>query len=388
MMQSPLRLVPRAQPSQSMLVMAPLLAVGLTLLVGLVIFAALGHNPLVAFRVFFIDPVSDINGISELLLKASPLCLIALGLAIGFRANIWNIGAEGQMYLGGIFATGLAIWFHREDNAGGLWWLLPAMIVAGALGGAAWAGITAFLRAHLRTNEILVSLMLTYVADMLVKYLVYGPWQDPQSNNFPFTVSFNDDALFPVLASWEWLGLDSLLEGTRLNLSLLLTVIAVPLAWLFMSRSFLGFQLAVAGQAPAAARYAGFSEKRLVWVALLISGAAAGLAGATEVAGPMGQLNDRWTPGYGFTAIIVASLGRLHAFGIVLAALLMALLYLGGESAQIALQLPKAMSLVFQGMLLMFLLGCDVLVNYRVERRRPVQAAATPATPTPTAEAA
>lgn len=372
----PWRLVPRAQPLQSMLVLAPVLAVVLTLVVGLGIFAALGQNPLIALRVFFIDPLTTINGVSELLLKAAPLCLIALGLAVGFRANIWNIGAEGQMYMGGIFATGLAIAFHESNGGGGGWWLLPAMIVAGAIGGALWAGITAFLRAQLRTNEILVSLMLTYVADLLVKYLVFGPWQDPQSNNFPFTVSFGDDALFPVFMNWEWLNVDGWLDGTRLNLSILLTVIAVPLAWLFMDRSFLGFQLSVAGTAPAAARYAGYSEKRMVWIALLIGGAAAGLAGVSEVAGPIGQLNDRWTPLYGFTAIIVAALGRMRAGGIVLAALLMALLYLGGEAAQISLQLPKAISQVFQGLLLMFLLGCDVLVNYRVERRAPAGGAA------------
>ena len=372
----PWRLVPRAQPLQSMLVLAPVLAVVLTLVVGLGIFAALGQNPLIALRVFFIDPLTTINGVSELLLKAAPLCLIALGLAVGFRANIWNIGAEGQMYMGGIFATGLAIAFHESNGGGGGWWLLTAMIVAGAIGGALWAGITAFLRAQLRTNEILVRLMLTYVADLLVKYLVFGPWQDPQSNNFPFTVSFGDDALFPVFMNWEWLNVDGWLDGTRLNLSILLTVIAVPLAWLFMDRSFLGFQLSVAGTAPAAARYAGYSEKRMVWIALLIGGAAAGLAGVSEVAGPIGQLNDRWTPLYGFTAIIVAALGRMRAGGIVLAALLMALLYLGGEAAQISLQLPKAISQVFQGLLLMFLLGCDVLVNYRVERRAPAGGAA------------
>jgi general nucleoside transport system permease protein len=357
-----IRLARRAQPSRAMLFAAPVLAVLLTLAVGLAIFAFLGQNPLRAFRAFFIDPVSDVNGVCELLLKASPLCLIALGLAVGYRANIWNIGAEGQMYLGGIFATGLAI--HFTQGA----WLLPAMIMMGMLGGALWASITAFLRARFHTNEILVSLMLTYVADLLVKYLVYGPWQDPAANNFPITVNFSDDAVFPLFASfgWDWIA------GTRLNTSLLLTVIAVPLAWLFMDKSFVGFQLAVSGLAPGAARYAGYREKRMVWVALLVSGAAAGLAGVTEVAGPLGQLSDRWTPGYGFTAIIVATLGRLHAGGIVLASLLMALLYLGGEAVQISLQLPKAVSQVFQGLLLMFLLGSDVLVNYRVEfARRP-----------------
>jgi simple sugar transport system permease protein len=353
-----IRLVPRVAPSRTMLLLAPLLAVALTLVVGLAIFAALGQSPVRAFRAFFIDPLSSGNGISELLLKASPLCLIALGLAVGFRANIWNIGAEGQMYLGGIFATGLAI--HFTDSGGP--WLLPAMVIAGALGGALWASITALCRARFHANEILVSLMLTYVADLLVKYLVYGPWQDPQANNFPITVNFSDDALFPLFASygWDWF------EGTRINASVLLTLVAVPLAWLFMDRSYMGFQLTVAGLAPGAARYAGFPDKRMVWTALLIGGAAAGLAGVTEVAGPLGQLSDRWTPGYGFTAIIVATLGRLHAVGIVLASLLMALLYLGGEAVQITLQLPKAVSQVFQGLLLIFLLGCDVLVNYRV----------------------
>lgn len=352
------RLVPRVEPSRRMLLLAPLLAIALTLLSGVAVFASLGQNPVTALRVFFIDPVNSVNGVSELLLKASPLCLIALGLAIGFRANIWNIGAEGQMYLGGIFATGLAIHFGASGGA----WLLPVMVVAAALGGALWASITAFCRAHFHANEILVSLMLTYVADLLVKYLVFGPWRDPNGNNFPFTVQFEDEALFSLLASfgWEWL------EGTRLNTSLLLTLIAIPAAWLFMEKSFAGFQLSVTGLAPRAARYAGFPEKRMVWMALLISGAAAGIAGAGELAGPIGQLNDRWTPGYGFTAIIVAALGRMHAGGIVLASLLMALLYLGGESAQIALQLPKAISQVFQGLLLMFLLGCDVLVNYRI----------------------
>ena len=354
----PLRLTPRAAPSQRMLLVAPLLAVALTLLAGLIVFAGLGQSPLTAFHVFFVEPLSDMNGVSELFIKASPLCLIALGLAIGFRASIWNIGAEGQMYLGGIFATGLAIHFNESRGA----WLLPAMIVAGACGGALWASITAFFRARFHTNEILVSLMLTYVADLLVKFLVYGPWQDPAANNFPVTVTFSDAAQFSMLSSFggEWL------EGTRINTSLFITIIAVPLAYLFMEKSFIGFQLSVAGAAPAAARYAGFSDKRMVWIALLISGAAAGLAGVAEVAGPIGNLNDRWTPGYGFTAIIVAALGRMNAVGIVLASLLMALLYLGGEAAQVSLQLPKAISQVFMGLLLMFLLGCDVLVNYRL----------------------
>ena len=343
-------MVRRAQPSRAMQWAAPIAAVALTLVFGLALFAALGIPPLRAMHALFLEPLSNLNGWSELLLKASPLCLIALGLAIGFRSNIWNIGAEGQMYVGAICATGLAIYFQKTWGAA----LLPAMILAGALGGMLWASIVAFLRTRFAASEILVSLMLTYVADLMVKYLVYGPWRDPAANNFPVTVPFEDNGLFPLL-----------FEGSRVNASVFITVIAVPVVWVFITRSFAGFQLRVAGLAPNAARYAGYSARQSIWIALLAGGAAAGLAGVGEVAGPLGQLNDRWTPGYGFTAIIVAALGRLHPVGIVLAALLMALLYIGGEAAQIALQLPAAVSRVFQGFLLMALLGCEVLVNYR-----------------------
>ena len=353
-----IRLVRRPVPSRLMLWASPPIAAALTFGVGAVFFAAMGIAPGAALHALFVAPVSDLNGVSELLLKASPLCLIALGLAIGFRSNIWNIGAEGQMYVGAIFATGLAIHYQQHWGA----WMLPAMIVAGLAGGLLWAAIVAALRAHLHASEILVSLMLTYVAALIVKYLVFGPWQDPAANNFPLTVSFEDNALFaPLMAYFP------VLEGTRVNTSLILTLLAIPLTWVFMKHSFTGFQLRVAGDAPAAARYAGHSEKRAVWIALLASGGAAGLAGVSEVAGPIGQLNDRWTPGYGFTAIIVAALGRLHPAGIAIAALLMALLYIGGETAQVALQLPKAVSFVFQGMLLMALLACEVLVHFRVQ---------------------
>jgi ABC-type uncharacterized transport system permease subunit len=358
----------RAEPSRLMKILSPIQAIVLTLLVGLAIFAVLGQDPLRAFWHFFIAPVSTANGVSELLLKASPLCLIGLGLAISYRANVWNIGAEGQMYIGGVFATGIAIHFQQSWGAA----TLPAMIIAGAIGGMLWASITAFCRAQLHASEILVSLMLTYVASLVIKYLVFGPWQDPNANNFPLTVQFEDNALFPLFASLGW----DVFEGTRLNFSLIVTLIAIPLAWFFAQRTFPGFQLSVAGLAPAAARYAGYSDKGSVWVAMLIGGACAGLAGVSEVAGPLGQLNDRWAPQYGFTAIIVATLARLHPLGVPLAALLMALLYLGGESVQIELQLPQAISFVFQGLLLMFLLGSEVLVHYRVRRVRHATTAA------------
>lgn len=361
MMHFPYRLEARTTPSRTLQFAVPLIAALLTLSIGFLIFGLVGRDPVDAMRAFFIDPLSNLNGWSELLLKASPVCLIGLGLAIAYRANVWNIGAEGQMLAGGIAASGVAIYF---DQASG-WWILPVMMAAGVLGGMVWASIPAFLKSRFNTNEILTSLMLTYVAAQLLIYLVSGPWRDPQGMNFPISEMFTADALYPTFGGdWHW----KLLRGTRLNASIFVTFAAIPLAWLFMRKSFAGFRMNVGGLAPLAARYAGFSDKRAIWTSLLLSGALAGLAGMGEIAGPIGQLQASWSPGYGFTAIIVVFVGRLHPVGIVLASLLMALLYLGGEAVLTSLQLPQALSGVFQGLLLFCLLGADVFVNYRVRR--------------------
>jgi simple sugar transport system permease protein len=294
-------------------------------------------------------------------LKAAPLALIATGLAVGFRAGVWNIGAEGQLALGAIAATGLALHVDASDAA----WLLPAMVVAGALGGMAWAAIPALLRTRFNANEILTSLMLTYVAGLLLSYLVHGPWRDPDGYNFPQSKLFEGAALFTPL-----------FEGLRVNASVFLALAGVAIGWVVLNRSFVGYQMRVAGLAPDAARYAGFSAARTVWIGMLAGGAAAGVAGVGEVAGPLGQLLPVVSPGYGFAAIIVAFVGRLSAPGIVAASLLMSLLYLGGESAQIALGLPSAITGLFQGMLLFFLLGADVFINYRLRGMRPALGAA------------
>jgi simple sugar transport system permease protein len=335
--------------------LSPLIAAAATLVTGFFLFVALGQNPLAAFHAFFVAPLSTANGLAEWVLKASPLMLIATGLAVGFRAGVWNIGAEGQLALGAIAGTWLALEFDTTGSA----WLLPAMVVAGALGGMAWAAIPALLRTRFNANEILTSLMLTYVAGLLLSYLVHEPWRDPEGYNFPQSKLFEDAALFAPL-----------FEGLRLNASLYLSLAGVALGWLLMDRSFAGYQMRVAGLAPAAARYAGFSASRTVWIGMLAGGAAAGVAGVGEVAGPLGQLLPTVSPGYGFAAIIVAFVGRLTAVGIVIASLLMSLLYLGGESAQIALGLPSAITGLFQGMLLFFLLGADVFINYRLRRVR------------------
>ena len=356
------RLERRASPSRAMRLAAPLLAALLMFATGFVIFLALGKEPLHAFAVVFLKPLDSLFGIGELLVKTAPLTLCALGLAIGFRANVWNIGAEGQLVLGAICGSGVALAFGDAPSH----WLLPLMMLAGIAGGMAWAAIPALLRSAWRTNEILTSLMLVYIAQLLLAYLVHGPWRDPAGFNFPQSRSFNDWELLPVLV-----------EQTRINLGIVFALLAALASWLFTARSHAGYRIQFAGQAPAAAAYAGFSDKRTVWIALLISGGAAGLAGIGEVAGPIGQLQPQVSPGYGFAAIIIAFVGRLHAFGIVLAALLMSLLYLGGEQAQIDLALPAAVTGLFQGLLLFYLLAMDAFVNFRLRRVAPAAARGT-----------
>ena len=362
-----LKLEARPQASKFWSYGSPLLALLITVIIGVILFVALGKDPVKGLQVFFWEPIRSPYALGELMVKATPLLLIALGLAVCFRTNVWNIGAEGQYVIGAVAAGGVALLADKSTGS----WIVIAIMGAGVLGGMAWAAIPAWLKSRFNTNEILTSLMLTYVATQLLIWLVSGPWRDPQGMNFPLSEMFSGDALYPTFGGdWRihWL------RGTRLNASIFLTLAAIPLVWLFMRRSFAGFRLSVGGLAPLAARYAGFSEKRTIWTSLLLSGGLAGLAGMGEIAGPIGQLQASWSPGYGFTAIIVAFVGRLHPFGVVLASLLMALLYLGGENVQTSLQLPQALSGVFQGLLLFCLLGADLFVNYRVRRRQPVAA--------------
>ena len=347
----PIRLELRGEISRSMIYWSPIFAVVLTFIAGIIMFAILGVDPIAAIFTFFIEPLNSIDGIAELFVKATPLVLIAVGLSFGFRANIWNIGAEGQLTIGALAGGGVALVFFDVDSA----LILPAMIVAGILGGMAWAAIPAFLKTKYNTNEILTSLMLTYVGLLVLSYLVHGPWKDPEGQNFPESRLFHDAAIVPII-----------LEETRLHLGWIIALFGVAVAWVVMTRHMIGFQIRVLGMAPMAASFAGFKEKQVIWMTLMISGGAAGLAGMIEISGPIGQIVPVISPGYGFTAIIVAFLGRLHPGGCLLAGLLMALTYLGGDNAQIEMNLPNAVTGVFQGMLLFFLLASDVLVRYRI----------------------
>ncbi len=342
-----LRLEPRPAPSRAMAIASPLLALAITVLAGVALFALLGQDPVRGLSMFFIEPFRGAYALSE--------------LAVCFRANVWNIGAEGQFVLGAIAASGVALLAGPDTGR----WIVAPLLAAGVLGGMAWAAIVAFLRDRANASEILVSLMLVYVAGQLLNWLVYGPWKDPAGYNFPQTITFLDATRIPRLFT-----------GLRVNVGGVVALLSVAAFWLFQFRAVAGFQLQVGGLAPAAARYAGFSSRRALWVALLASGGMAGLAGAFEVAGPLGQLTPYVPAGYGFAAIIVAFVGRLHPVGILFSSLLMSLFYIGGELAQSRLGLPKSLTGVFQGALLFALLASDTLIHYRVRWQARHRAAA------------
>ncbi len=350
-----LKLEARQQPARAWVYGAPLLALLITVLVGVVLFMALGKDPLRGLEMFFWQPIKSSYALGELMVKATPLLLIALGLSVCFRSNVMNIGAEGQYVIGAIFASGVAL--LAEKTTGG--WIVLPILLAGIAGGMAWAAVTAVLRDLFNANEILVSLMLVYVALQILGYLVGGPWMDPNGFNFPQTKTFEAATHIPKL-----------IAGSRMTIGVLLAVLGSAGLWVFLFRTRAGFALQVGGIAPAAARYAGFSSRRALWTALMISGGAAGLAGALEVAGPIGQLSSFLPAGYGFAAIIVVYVGRLHPIGMVFSALLMSMFYIGGEMAQSRLGLTKSLTGVFQGLLLFSLLACDTLVNYSIKYKR------------------
>jgi simple sugar transport system permease protein len=318
----------------------PLLAVASTIVASGCLFALLGYPAGRTMQAFFVAPLTSVNGWAELALKAAPLAMIAAGLAAGFRAGVWNIGAEGQLIMGAVAGGGVAL---ALPDAQGVW-VLPLVCITGFAGGAAWGALPAFLRTRLGVNEILVSLMLTYVATLLLSALIFGPWRDPEGYSLPQSRMFSDAAtLAPIL------------PRTRITVGTLIEFLVPVLLWLVMRYGLIGLKIRTAGVAPAAAGYAGFVQSRIIWIVFMAGSGLAGLAGAFEVAGPIGQLIPQITPGYGFTAIIVAFLGRL-----------VALSYIGGDTAQVASGLPKGAAGVVQGLLLFFPLAADFFARNRV----------------------
>ncbi len=356
-----LRLEKRLQPSKLLQVVTPIAAVLLTMVLGALVFTLLGYEGIGAVREIFLSPLVNSYKWQDLAVKAAPLIIIAVGLSICYRANVWNIGAEGQYIVGAVAGTGVAI--LTNDMTG--WWIMPLVMLAGAAGGAAYAAVPAFLRVRFNVNEILTTLMLTYASVYLLNYLLAGPYKSPTSMGQPQTVLFSADQSLPYL-----------IPGTIVQLNVLLAVIVAVVVWLVFSRSVFGFQVRVVGSAPHAARYGGFSADRTIWLTMLISGGLAGFAGILEVMGPVGRLILQFPANYGFTAIIVAFLGRLHPLGAVLAGIMIAITFVGGEMAQITIKLPFAAVGIFQAMMLFLILASDILVRYRVRAVRAGEVAA------------
>jgi len=349
------KLVPRSEQSSFFLYFSPFISIIMSILAGVVMFTILGENPVEAMKIIFINPLKSLFGLSELIVKATPLIIIAIGLSIGFKAGVWNIGAEGQYTIGALCSGATALALYPISG----FWVLPLVLIVGIIGGSAWAAIPAILRTKFNTNEILVSLMLTYVAILLLSVMVHGPLRDPDGFNFPESRLFHYSALLPII-----------IEGTRAHIGAIFALLVVFGSYIIMGKHIIGYQVRVSGESPKALNFSGYSKNSIVWVCFLISGALAGFAGATDVTGPVGQLVPSIPVGYGFTGIIVAFLGRLHPIGILFSGLLLALTYIGGEAAQIKMSLPSAITGVFQGMLLFFLLATDMLVNHKVKLKR------------------
>jgi simple sugar transport system permease protein len=351
----------RAERSTAIAIASPLIAIGLTLVTMSILFAILGKNPVMALYVYFVEPLTDTFTLQEIAVKATPLVMIAIGLSLCYLANVWNIGAEGQFLFGAVCGSWLAVVTNGTDAGP---WVLPAMLILGTLGGALYAMIPALCKVRFGANEILTSLMLVYVADLFMDYLVRGPWRDPKGLNFPTTASFDPVATVPTI-----------FEQGRLHWGSIIVLLVVAAAAVMVRRTIKGFEIRVVGAAPRAARFAGFNANQLVLFTFAVSGALAGLAGIIEVAGPVGVLQPGISPGYGFTAIIVAFLGRLNPVGILFAGLFLALTFIGGEGAQISMKIPLDLTKVFQGILLFYVLACDSMILYRIRLIRPLKTA-------------
>lgn len=348
-----MRIEIQKRPAQSRLysVLSPFIALAMTVIVGAIMFAALGKNPLSALYSFFITPLASAWSLNQLAIKSAPLILMGVGLSLCFRARIWNIGADGQFIAGALMGSILPVMFPGITSP----LVLPAMLIMGMVGGALFAAIPAVLKAEFNTNEILTSLMLVYVARLFLDWVVRVPWLDPHGFNFPQTIKFADNAVLPSITA----------SGSAHYGFVFAIVIAVA-TWFMIRHMLRGFSVDVLGESQRAGRFAGFSNRRTIYFTFLFSGALAGLAGICEVSGAIGRVLPVISPGYGFTAIIVAFLGRLNPLSIIVAGLVLGITYVGADSAQISIGVSNKIGGVFQGLLLFFVLGCDTLMHYRI----------------------
>ena len=345
-----IKLEKRREPSLAMLVATPIASVILTMVIGIVVFDLIGIKGFKAVVDIFLSPLLASYKWQDVAVKAAPLIIIALGLSMGNRAQVWNIGAEGQYVIGALCSAGVGIAFGQTGG----FLVVLLMIAAGIAGGGLWAAVPALLRTRFNVNEILSSLMLTYISFQVLGYLVGGPWKDPNGRNFPATAPLADSQTLPV---WP--------EST-VHLGVLIALILPFVFWVIMARSEFGYQVRVVGSSATAARHGGFDSKRTIWATLIIGGAMAGLAGAFEFTGVLHKIDLGFASGYGFTAIIVAFLGRLNPFGCLIAGIVLAVTYVGGQMAQTSVHIPNSTAGIFQAMMLFFILASDILVRYRI----------------------
>jgi len=335
-------------------VVNPLISLAMALIAIAVVFLLTGLDPFLAYRKIFTGAFGSLYGLSETIVKAIPLLICGVGLALSFKAVVWNIGAEGQLLMGALAATWVALFCPVPIPD---WALLPAMFIAGFLAGALWALVPAILKAKLQVNEVITSLMLVYVATEIVNYLVYGPWKGAQEWGFPYSDKFPDAAQLPRI------------PGTRIHYpTLILGLIIAVLVYFLLMRTRWGYEIRVTGDNPEAARYAGIRYFQIVLLVMLLSGGLAGIAGVGEVAGIHYRLRypRGISPGYGFTAIIVAWLARLNPLAVIVTSFLLGGLLVGGDAIQVSMNLPVATIDIFNGAILFFILGGEVLTRYRL----------------------
>ncbi|MDY7030073.1 MAG: ABC transporter permease, partial [Spirochaetota bacterium] len=326
----------RKSVSKRAILLVPVFSFIVSLVLTGILLIIFGTNPLRTFAGMFRGAFGSWINFTETLVKAIPLMLTGLGVTIAFRLRFWNIGAEGQLTFGGVAATWVALFWSPFLPS---WLLLPMVILVGSLAGALWAGIPALLKTGLSVDETLVTLMLNYVAILFAEGLYYGAWRDPQGYGFPGTKLFPEAAWLPRFSG-------------RAHAGLFIAIVLGLILWIVLNRSKWGFELNMIGKNQRAARCLGVDVKKNIVLALLLSGALSGLAGACEVTAISHRLQQGLSIGYGYTAIIVAWLSQLNPIAALFVAVLMAGLLVGGDQVQMMMGLPAAMGLVLQGMIL------------------------------------
>jgi simple sugar transport system permease protein len=362
-----LKIEPRLETPRWLPILSIIIALVIALLLGAIPLTYGGLNPLVAYQQMLAAGFFESYSFSDTLVKATPLILAGLGVAIAFRMRLWNIGAEGQLFLGAWATAGVALFWLPAETPKFI--MLAVMTIAGFLAGALWGAIPGVLKAKLGVNEIISSLMLTYVAIQYNNYFVYGPWA---AGGFGLTAPFPRTAWFPRLTDFG--DIIPALRGMTAHLGILYGLVAAIILYIIFKYSKWGYELKVIGDNPEAARYAGMNLSRTIILTMIISGGLAGLAGMSELAGAVHRLQEHFSPGYGFTAIIVAWLARLNPLAIILVGYLFGGLLVGGDAIQ-----PAGIPLMIQGIILFCVISADTFTRYRLRFGQPF-AATTAAT--------